>query len=404
MTTKSAANCAVPTGGEQRHSLIDALRGFALAGVLLVNLGTFTQYDFLESAARLALPTAGFDAFARMAIQVVAENKAITLFSLLFGLGFSLQMERAAANGRDGLGLFRRRIAVLGLFGLLHCYLLWWGDILLIYALMALVLMLFRKASDRVLLAGGLLIALVLPPLLQPWLDAALSAQAAEEVMAATNLAAFGSPSYMVAMRQNAVFANWAWLSYWGVFFFVAGRFLLGYWAGRRRLLQDPAAHRVQLQRLCAWGLAVGIAITALDEADVLQASPAASAGWQFCLRVLRRIGPLALATGYAASFALLYQRERWRWLQVLAPVGRMALSNYLVQTLACTGIFYGFGLGIGPRYGYAGWLLAWAVLFGAQVAFSHWWLARFRFGPMEWLWRSLTYARPQPMRRSAVG
>jgi uncharacterized protein len=314
-------------------------------------------------------------------------------------------MERAAARGRDGLRIYLRRIAVLALFGLAHCYLLWWGDILLIYALMAMALVLFRKASDSALLVAGLLLALFLPPLLQPWIEAALAGQASEAAMMAANLSAFASPSYLVAIRQNATFVDWAWLSYWGVYFFVAGRFLLGAWAGRRRLLQEPAAHRGLLFRLCIGGLSLGMAITAFDE-FVLPGDFAPDAygpAAAFCIRAFLRIGSLALATGYAAGFALLYLRPDWRKrLDMFAPVGRMALSNYLTQTIVCTTVFYGFGFGIGPRYGYVGWLLAWAILFGAQIAFSHWWLARFRFGPAEWLWRTLTYGRPQPMRRGA--
>lgn len=399
MIPDSRSDVAVPTGAGERHGLIDALRGFALAGVLLVNLGAFTLYDYLDPAARQALPTAGFDAVAGTLVRVLVENKSITLFSLLFGLGFSLQMERAAARGGDGLHLYLRRIAVLGLFGFAHCYLLWWGDILLVYALMALVLVLFRKAADRVLLGCGLFVALVLPPLLQPWIEAALAGQPGEEAMKAANLSAFASTSYLTALRQNAAFANWAWTSYWGIYAFVAGRFLLGAWAGRRRLLQQPAVHRVLLQRLCLGGLLAGSAITVLGEflLPLGEHGPVAT----FCIRVLLRIGSPALAIGYAAGFALLYLHAGWRrWLDVFAPVGRMALSNYLVQTIVCTTVFYGFGLGVGPRHGYAGWLLAWAVLFAVQIALSHWWLARFRFGPAEWLWRSLAYARLQPMRR----
>lgn len=394
-----------PTADGDRHELIDALRGFALAGVLLVNLGSFSQYQYLDDAARQALPTAGFDAVAGALIRLLVDNKAITLFSLLFGLGFSLQMERAA-NSRTWVGLYLRRVAILGLIGALHCYALWWGDILLVYALMALVLVLARGISDRALLVAGLVVALVLPPVLEPWIDAALSTQASEEAMASANLTAFGSPSYLAAMRQNAAFANWAWWSYWGVYFFVAGRFLLGQWAGRKRLLQDPGAHLGVLRRLCLGGLLVGVGISALEESGLYdEAVEAVDPAFRLVLRILRRADSIAMATGYAAGFALLYQRpaarRRLRW---LAPVGRMALSNYLAQTIVCVGVFYGFGLGVGPRHGYVAWLLVWAMLFVAQVLASRWWLASFRFGPMEWLWRSLTHRRLQPMRRKALG
>jgi uncharacterized protein len=405
------ANSASPTpiAGQERLHLIDALRGFALAGVLMVNLATFTLYEFLDDAARAALPTAAFDRIALTFMHLFVDNKAITLFSLLFGLGFSLQMERAAARGGDGLRLYLRRLGVLALIGALHAYLLWWGDILLIYALVASLLVPFRHASDRVLLGAGLFVALALPPLLAPWLEPLLAALPSDRTMAAANLAAFSSPSFAAVLRQNVAFGNYAWAAYWGVYCFVAGRFLLGYWAGRRRLLQQPAAHRRLLRGLCIGGLLIGGAVTCVFEyTDPVSAAEALSGAGgaivRFALRVLGRCGPLALGIGYAAAFALLWLRPRWqRMLGLLAPVGRMALSNYLMQTIVCLGVFYGYGLGVGPRLGLVGWLGMWAMLYGTQIALSRWWLARFRFGPMEWLWRSLTYARPQPMRLDAT-
>jgi uncharacterized protein len=95
----------------------------------------------------------------------------------------------------------------------------------------------------------------------------------------------------------------------------------------------------------------------------------------------------------------LLFLQPAWQTrMRVLAPMGRMALTHYLMQSVLGIVLFYGIGLGIGPRWGVAGWLAAWALIFFAQVGLSHWWLARFRFGPAEWLWRSMTYGRPQPM------
>lgn len=398
----------VPTLGQERLHLIDALRGFALAGVLMVNLATFTLYEFLDEGARAALPTAAFDRTALAVMHLLVDNKAVTLFSLLFGLGFSLQMERAAARGADGLRVYLRRLGVLALIGVMHAYLLWWGDILLIYAMLAVLLVPFRHASDRVLLCTGLFIALALPPLLTPWLEPVMAGLPSYEAISAATLAAFSSPSFGVALRQNAVFGNYAWTAFWGIYCFVLGRFLLGYWAGRRGLLQRPAEHRLLLRRLLIGGLLAGGTVSCMIEfADfgAIDALPGMTGAIAvFAKRVLLRSGPLALGIAYAAGFALLWLRPRWRrTLGILAPVGRMALSNYLMQTVVCLCVFYGYGLGVGPRYGLVGWLGACALLFAAQILLSHWWLARFRFGPMEWLWRSLTYLRPQPMRLDAT-
>ncbi|MGH8026406.1 MAG: DUF418 domain-containing protein, partial [Pseudoxanthomonas sp.] len=176
-----------PSAEGERLELIDALRGFALAGVLLVNLGSFTLYAFLDEGARTALPTAGFDRVADAIKSLLVDEKAITLFSMLFGLGFALQLQRAEAQGSTGLRLYLRRIGVLLLFGVVHSYLFWWGDILLIYALMGLLLVLCRKLSSRGLLVLGLSVALLLPALIAPWMEALLKGMPTQQAMEMAN-------------------------------------------------------------------------------------------------------------------------------------------------------------------------------------------------------------------------
>jgi uncharacterized protein len=386
-----------------RLALVDALRGFALAGVLLVNLGGFSLYYFMDDAQRAALPTAGFDAWAGMAVQIFVQDKAITLFSLLFGLGMAMQVERAEAQG-SGAGPILRRLTVLFAIGLVHAHLLWWGDILTIYAAMAFALICVRRLPDAVLLIAGLGLALfwfLLAPLAESLKPEDFPEQA--QIYSAT-LSVFNEGDPAAALRQNVALAHWMWLEMWGVLPFVFARFLLGYWAGRKRLLQDPSANRGLLRAIFivggSVGLAAAIAVEWIESAQLTQSMLQDSRISEFALRSLRRIGPLGMGLAYAAGFALLYMRAGWRrWLRLLTPVGRMALSNYLIQTVVCLWLFYGIGLGVGSSGGYATRLLVWALLFGAQMAFSHWWLARFRLGPLEWLWRSLAEGRRLPMR-----
>jgi uncharacterized protein len=391
-----------PSVEGERLELIDALRGFALAGVLLVNLGSFTLYAFLDDAARAALPTAGFDRVADAIESLLVEEKAITLFSMLFGLGFALQLERAETRGSAGLRLYLRRIGVLLLFGLIHSYLFWWGDILLIYALMGLLLVLCRKLSSRALLSLGLTVALVLPAMMEPWMEALLKSMPAQEAMERANLAAFSSPHWTTALAQNVFFSNWAYVVWWDVWPFVFGRFLLGYWAGRAGLLQRPEVHGELLYRLFIVASIIGITTTGLGYFEESLDTGAGQPG-AVLLGIVLRAGPLALGIAYASGFALLFLHSSCRrYLRALAPVGRMALTNYLLQTAVCLSVFYGAGLDVGPRYGLVGILSTWVLLFGAQTFFSQWWLSRYRFGPIEWLWRSLTYARRQPLKRIA--
>jgi uncharacterized protein len=386
----------------ERHDLIDALRGFALGGVLLVNLASFTLYEFLPDVSRAALPTARFDALALQVIELLVNIKFITLFSLLFGLGFSLQMERAQTRG--GLARFVRRLLILLVIGMLHSWLVWWGDILLTYAAVGLLLVCFRRAPDWLLLAGGLVLALAVPPLVSPWMRELLADWPKQPEVYADALQAFSSHSFSTALNGNMQMATWARISNWALVCFVLGRFLLGYWAGRRGLFQRPTQHRALIARLFRGSLTIGIAMTVLQ---FTQAGLREQIAWldsepgKFAIRILLRAGPLALGIAYATGFALLFLQPAWqRRLQLLAPLGRMALTHYLTQSVLGIALFYGIGLGIGPRWGVAGWLLAWALIFGLQLWASHWWLERFRFGPMEWVWRSLTYGRRQPFRR----
>ncbi|WP_226469321.1 DUF418 domain-containing protein [Luteimonas panaciterrae] len=392
-----------PHSRTERHELIDALRGFALAGVLLANLSTFSLYQYLNEKAQAALPTAGFDKVVNVALQLLLTHKAVTVFSILFGLGFAMQLERAQARGADGLRVFLRRMTVLLAIGVLHSA-YWFGDILLIYAAAGFALILFRKWPDRWLVWGGFLIALGATAALRPALIASMGAYMPREQFNAAVLQGLLSPSWEASLGANIESIR-RWYPIGGLWLvcFALGRFLLGYWAGRRRLLQEPEAHRPLLKRILAWTLPLGAIATGLQfaQASIKQAVPMLAEGpGAIAWSVIGYAGPLLLGIAFGIVFVLLFLHEGWkRWLRHFAPAGRMALTNYLMQTAVCTGVFYGIGLGIGPKFGTASWLVLWVLLFGAQMVVSRWWLARYRFGPMEWLWRTLTYGRLQPMR-----
>jgi uncharacterized protein len=184
----------------------------------------------------------------------------------------------------------------------------------------------------------------------------------------------------------------------------ILGRFLLGLLAGRHLLLQDVERNRPWHHRLLVWGLVLGV----LGNGTWLVVMRLRLAGlvdptkdtWMLFLSALQELGYLGLAAVYVAGFALLFQRERWqRVMRVLAPVGRMALTNYLLESVVSLFLYDGWGLGFVGRMPPSGCVALTLAVFALQVPFSHWWLSRFRFGPAEWLWRSLTYGRAQPMR-----
>ena len=395
-----------PTLGSQRLDLLDALRGFALAGVLLANLVAFSLYFFVSHDAAAALSTAAIDRWLDPAIGIFVSGKFLTLFSIMFGIGFSLQMQRAADRG-DGLRRYLRRLAVLLLIGLLHAT-LWWGDILRYYAVLGLLLLPLAGLRPRTLATIGVLLVIVPHLSMSAWLAGLLPPIPTQDQAFAAVLGAFSSHDVATMLRGNFAFFDWWLPTYWGLVLSISGNMLVGAALGKSGVLHDPARHAAFWKRLW-WAFPAGIALALVVKLSDYGRLPMQSvwlgnAVGRMVLRDLNQATALVLALGYAAVFVQLFMRPPWRrWLQHLAPVGRMALSNYLTHTLVGIAVFYGIGLDLGPRYGLVVVMAAWLLLFAAQIAFSRWWLARFRFGPAEWVWRSLTYGQAQPMRRQPL-
>ncbi|NNC17278.1 DUF418 domain-containing protein [Corallococcus exiguus] len=421
---------AGPVELSERVHLLDALRGFALLGVFVSNsLSWFSGRSLLPNEQAQALAAPMLEAVVRQLYAFFVDQKFVTLFSLLFGMGFALQMTRAEGRGTSIVPVYRRRLLVLLGIGLVHMFALWVGDILSTYALVGFVLLLFRQRSDRTVLTWVAVLFVVLPltlsiaqrfgPELLHGKEAAEAAAKATRDLEAAHRTAFltglSSESVLTSQKANALFA-WQnlpnpgrpiWLC------IILGRFLLGLWTGRQKLLEDVERHRKLLVRVMAWGLGVGSAVATLSLVLYLRSrgTPGGPWGqtsqppWMVGMRTLREVGYLFMGCGYAAAFALLFQKERWRKvLGVLTPAGRMALTLYLTQSVISIALYDGWGLGLVGHTPPSRTVLMCLGVFAAQVAFSHWWLARFRFGPVEWLWRSLTYGRLQPMRLAPAG
>lgn len=414
--TEAARERLTPLGAGERIALIDAVRGFALYGVLLANLIWLTQEGAVLPAQVAALPTAAIDRLVKYGVEFFIDWKFYTLFSFLFGLGFSVQLMRGERRGITVLPVYGRRLGVLLGFGLVHAYLVWYGDILHHYALLGFLLILFRNCSDRSLLVMGIGLGVVLPAavvtgksLFEPATPAAGPDPAELQVLGA-RFRAFTSGSIVEWLRENAKYALGFWSTGVALHFLPAilGKFLLGFYAGRQQLLEQPGAHLALFRKLLAWGLAIGVvgnalwvATTALTHAGTL----AASSSWVVAAQLPIYLGVIAMAAVYLSGIVLLWQRSSWRpRLALLAPVGQMALTNYLTHSLIYLALFYGFGLALLGRVGATFCLALSVVIFSAQVLFSAWWLRRFRFGPAEWLWRSLTYGSRQPMRLGTPG
>lgn len=414
---------AGPVGADERLILLDVLRGFALGGVFLSNLYMwFSGRVFLPKEQLKAAFADPMNRAVGLIFTFFIFGKLITIFSFLFGLGFTLQTDRVEQRGARAGRLYVRRLSIMILLGAVHTIAIWYGDILHVYALLGfLLLLLFRRRSDRVLLIWGLVFALLAHPVYElaaeylPRLWRSPEALAAEEQVKTAQrvewnawaLAAFRGGSYPTMMRANVE-------AYWQIFvgpsmvavqFSILGRFLFGVYAGRHRLLHDVSQHRRLFRRLLGWGFLAGLignGTTAILRVLRLSDRLAPDSHLPKLVGPLAgEIGALGFAAFYVAGMALLFQRERWRRaLSLLAPAGQMALTNYLGQSVLGMLIFCGVGLGLmGEVSGPACFGIVFG-LFSAQILCSHLWLARFRFGPVEWLWRSLTYGKAQPLRR----
>jgi uncharacterized protein len=415
---------ARPVDVTERVPLLDALRGFALFGVFISNsLTWFSGRALLPREVARAQGAPLLEVIVNSSFQFLVNQKFITLFSFLFGLGFAIQLSRAESRGRSGVPLYSRRLFILLCIGVVHLFGLWIGDILHTYAVVGFLLLLFRVRSNRTVLvwAVGLMVAMsLLVPVLQRYVpvllhgteaaaELAKAAQAEEASHRARLLAALASDSAWTGLMGRVTFNvdtffQVSRLKWMGLIF---ARFLFGLLAGRLLLLQDVERNRLLLRRLLVWGLGVGALI---NGAGVVMARlrnmgklTSTDSVWQFLLSNLQELGFLALAAGYVAAFALLFQRVWWqRVLGVLAPVGRMALSLYLLQSLVSVWLYDGWGLGLIGRLPSSRVAAISLGIFTLQAVLSHGWLSRFRFGPAEWLWRSLTYGRAQPMRLPA--
>ncbi len=400
------AGAVGPVAARERIQVIDVLRGFALFGILLVNMELFGRP---LAAVQAGLPafTGPLDRAVAWLITFLAEGKFYSLFSFLFGYGLAIQLERAAGGG-PFVPRYLRRLFVLLLIGLAHALLFWPGDILVTYAVLGVFLIPFRAARPATLLIWAL--GLLLVPLLITLPLVALvsltgaggaatdAARAAAE--RATRVYLEGSFAEMTAQRARDLAVIYAGAIFAAPSIFVM--FLLGLYAGRRGVFRRVEEHLPLIRRTLAWGLGLGLPAGAIYATTTELLGRAAPAPALLLATVAQAIGAPALCLGYAAGFTLLLRREGWRRrLAPLAATGRLALSNYLLQTLIATTIFYGYGFGLYGRVGPAAGLLLTVAIYLVQVPLSVLWLRHFQFGPAEWLWRSLTYLRPQPLRAS---
>jgi len=383
-----------PLPPSRRIEAIDVLRGLALFGVLAMNIVTIFRVSIFAQFLPDAEPGGPLDRAVAAVLTVAVDFKALALFSLLFGAGLAIQFERLAGNARRMI-LLVRRLAVLLAIGLVHLYLIWNGDILVEYALAGFVVLPFL-CGPRWLMAGTALLLLglyVTMPLLPPIVSLPGAAGLAVLVRDATHIYGTGGFFDVLAFRIHEVPAIFP--LHVMVFPRTVALFLVGALAWRSGMLRHAAANRRLLVGVATFAILLGGGLSLAAAGRELFDWPSLGS-WRF---PTERLGAIVLASGYAAAVIAAVNVPRGRrMLAWAAPLGRMAFSNYLAQSVICSWIFYGYGLGQFGRLGAAATLAIGILVYGAQAMFSAWWLRRYRYGPVEWLWRSLMYGSWQPM------
>ena len=388
-----------------RHIVLDALRGFALLGICVANFPEFSLYTFQPSEVIECMPSASIDKVTHWLQLFLVDGKFYTIFSLLFGIGFSIILSNASERGVNGNRLFFRRMVGLAVIGFLHLMLLWSGDILLLYALMGMLLPIFMRLSDRKLLTWAA-IFLVLPVawdtgayLLQKdpaafaynaWWQRASVYGITEENFGTWLRDADSYIGVWQFLMQGAHERLWEFVDS-GRYFKVLGLFLLGAYIGRHRAYARLEEYRPTIKRIAVICASVGLPLSILyamvgtGMIDVVK--PVKS------LIYLVSVYPFGIA--YCALFARTYMkmREARLW-KILAYPGRMALSNYVGQSIFGIILFYGIGFGMGASFGLTATVTTAIGVFTAETVISAVWLRYFNYGPLEWLWRMWNYGK----------
>lgn len=405
-----------PLKKSERMIILDFIRGIAIFGILIVNMAWFNAPLFAQMGDMVFwddLP----NRIARLFILLFFESKFYPLFAVLFGIGFYFFIRKASDNLRPVVFRYRMRLLYLLIFGILHVVFLWHGDILIIYALFGFVMTWFHKSSDKTLLVvAGVFV--LLPIVMVAGLVALLQlAMHIPEAAEPIKMSFAEQEKYAAAFVERAVqvyrtgsFGEIMRVrltdythSLNGILFIfpnIVSLFLIGFYMGRKQVFQDiPNALRI-LKKVFYWCLPIAIVFTSLYAYASMTYSMMMPSWGMLMIISGSIIGGMAQMFVYLYLLTLAYHKGIFRKLaDAIAKVGRMAFTNYLMQSVICTTIAFSYGLGLYGQINYWQGILLTVLIYAVQVVWSHYWLNHFRFGPFEWLWRTLTYGKIQPMR-----
>ena len=391
---------------KERYLILDFLRGIALMGICLANFPEFSLYTFQSPETTASMSTAGIDTVVKYLQYIFIDGKFYTIFSLLFGVGFSIFLSNALKKNRNGLLLFYRRMVVLFLIGLFHLICLWAGDILILYAFLGLFLPLFRKMSDKKLLVSAII--LLLFPIIVDTCVSLFGWNLSASVISATQYfhakAGITKDNFPVWLVEANSYKDVLSFNFAGSFirmqefiegnraFKVMGLFIIGFCIGRQRIYACLDDYKAALRKIRNIGFVMGLPLSFLYAWNAMNGYPCMLPG----SAALYAFSVFPLSFAYVSVICLAFLKYKKgllrKFAQTIAAAGRMALTNYLMQSVFGILLFYGVGLSLGAKTGlvHVEWI-AFAI-FLIQMCYSYVWLRYFRFGPVEWGWRLLTY------------
>jgi uncharacterized protein len=415
MASDAVSTLTSPSEGNDRHDILDVLRGLALFGIYFANIPAFSGYfDLMPDEKAAIYGTEFYDSF----LLLFIDGRFYTIFSFLFGIGFALQLSRIAQDQSHlSRNRYFKRLSFLLILGLIHMYFIWLGDILALYAVLGFALYMVRGLSDRaVLLLAGIML---LTPIIGYGLFWALSIDPDLGLYETTSRILGGDgglgPVFM-ALAENVRTTEWSTFFRLNMevgtarigYYFDTWRIpkvfavmLIGLWAGRRLIDGKLFNDRQTLKRIIILGLVIGFPASLLYiYMNGLHSFSAHSTEGLIAVAAYTfAVFPTGFA--YAAIIAVLWLTKP-NWFIVFAPLGRMALSNYLFQSILSIAIFYGVGFNLGTTGIPFSLIVISISVVILQVVFSTIWLRHFRFGPMEWIWRSFTYGQTIKLKKAA--
>ena len=389
-----AASSAGPIAPSDRIAAIDIVRGIALFGVMAINVATEFRVSIFERFLPVGLDGTWLDRALYSILMIGIDLKAFALFSLLFGVGLAIQYDHLSASSRR-TALLVRRLAFLMLIGAAHLILIWNGDILFEYAIAGFVVLPFLFGPSRLpaIVGTALLAVFIISSFLPPIASMPSRSWMTHDVAEATRIYGSGGFAEVLAFRVHEL-PGFLPLH---VFMFprTVALMLIGAAAWRADLFRTGSRANLRLPFLAAIGIFIGGTLAVTHENEWLRL------GWRTELLV-ERLGTVLLACGYGAAIIWATEKATGRKLLAwAAPIGRMAFTNYLMQSVIFGWVFYGYGLGLFGKLGVTAALAIGIGVYILQIVFSAYWLQHFLYGPVEWLWRSAMYGIRQPLWRT---